>query len=93
MRLSFMKAAHAAVAGAADRKSGYLARFSRDVGYHGSFPEPSLAMIKLEGRRGGIRHLAKNELDMGHPAIVVGTEKRGLSSPNPFHAICSLGGA
>jgi len=49
------------------------------VGYHGSFPEPSLAVIKLEGRRGGIPHLAKNERDMGHPAIVVGTE-RGLSS-------------
>ena len=24
-------------------------------------------MIKLEGRRGGIPHLAKNERDMGHP--------------------------
>jgi len=75
MRLSLMKAAHAAVAGAAYRKSGYLARFSRDVGYHGSLPEPSLGVIKLEGRRGGIPHLAKNERDMGHPAIVVGTEK------------------
>jgi hypothetical protein len=50
------------------------------VGYHGSFPEPSLAVIKREGRRGAIPHLAKNERDMGHPAIVVGTEKRGLSS-------------
>jgi hypothetical protein len=29
-----MKAAHAALAGAAYRKSGYLARFSRDVGFH-----------------------------------------------------------
>jgi len=53
----------------------YLARFLRDVGYHGSFPEPSPAVIKLEGRRGGIPHLAKNERDMGHPATVVGTEK------------------
>jgi hypothetical protein len=33
MRLSLMKAAHAALAGAAYRKSGYLARFSRDVGF------------------------------------------------------------
>jgi hypothetical protein len=35
MQLSLMKAAHVAPDGAADRKSGYLARFSRDVGYHG----------------------------------------------------------
>jgi len=44
---------------------------------HVSFPEPSLAVIKLEGRRGGIPNLAKNERDMGHPAIVVGTQERG----------------
>jgi hypothetical protein len=31
MRLSLMKAAHATLAGTAYRKSGYLARFSRDV--------------------------------------------------------------
>jgi len=46
----------------------------------GLSPKPSLAVIKLEGSRGGIPHLAKNERDMGHPALVVGTEKRGLSS-------------
>jgi hypothetical protein len=67
----------------------YLARFSRDVGYHGSFPEPSLAVIKLEGRRGGIPHLAKNERDMGHPAIVGRDREEGVEFPNPFHAICS----
>jgi hypothetical protein len=33
MRLSLMKAAHAVVSGAAHRKFGHLARFSRDVGY------------------------------------------------------------
>jgi hypothetical protein len=62
------------------------------VGYHGSFPEPSLAVIKLEGRRGGIPHLAKNERDMGHPAIVGRDREEGVELPNPFHAICSLGG-
>jgi hypothetical protein len=38
MRLSLMKAAHAAPAGAAYRKSGYLARFSRDVGFREPLP-------------------------------------------------------
>jgi hypothetical protein len=41
----------------------HISRSLRDVGYHGSLPEPSLAVIKLEGRRGGIPHLAKNERD------------------------------
>ena len=52
--------------------------------------KPSLAVIKLEGRRGGIPHLAKNERDMGYPAIVVGTEKRGLGGP--FKPVFGLSG-
>jgi hypothetical protein len=35
-----MKAAHAALDGVAYRKSGYLARFSRDVGFHESESPP-----------------------------------------------------
>jgi len=50
-------------------------------------------VIKLEGRRGGIPHLAKNERDMGHPAIVGRDREEGVELPNPFHAICSLGAA
>jgi hypothetical protein len=38
MRLSLMKAAHATLDEAAYGKSGYLARFSRDVGYSGPRP-------------------------------------------------------
>ena len=34
MRLSLKKAAQAIMTGAAYRKSGHLARFSRDVGFH-----------------------------------------------------------
>jgi hypothetical protein len=41
MRLSLMKAAHAVTDKARHRKSGYLACFWRDVGFHGA-PSDSL---------------------------------------------------
>jgi hypothetical protein len=41
MRLSLMKAAHAVTDKATHRKSGYLAGFWRDVGFHGA-PSDSL---------------------------------------------------
>jgi hypothetical protein len=34
---------------------------------------------RLEGQACGIPHLAKNERDMGHPAIVAGIELKALS--------------
>jgi hypothetical protein len=30
----------------------------------------------LEGKAGGIPHLAKNERDVGHPAVVTGIESK-----------------
>jgi hypothetical protein len=39
MRLSLQKAAHATLVGASCRKSGHLAGFSRDVGYHCTIPQ------------------------------------------------------
>jgi hypothetical protein len=83
MRLSSMKAAHAAVAWGSYRKSGYLARFSRDMGYHSRI----FVIFKLldalsfgfilrerEVEVRGIPHLAKNERDMGHPELACRTE-------------------
>jgi hypothetical protein len=53
----------------------YLARFSRDVGYRRASPLALSPQATVQGKTRGIPHLAKNERDMGHPAIVVGTEK------------------
>jgi len=44
--------------------------------------------MKLEGRRAGIPHLAKNERDMGHPAVVVGTEN--CKTLRSVHSILDL---
>ena len=84
-----MKAANAAVAGAADRKSGYLARFSRDVGYRRASPLALSPQATVQGKTRGIPHLAKNERDMGHPAIVVGTEKTAKTLRS-VHSILDL---
>jgi hypothetical protein len=61
MRLSLMKAAHDALDGAAYRKFGYLARFSRDVG--GDRWSPLLNLEGSQSECSGIPHLAKNERD------------------------------
>jgi hypothetical protein len=47
----------------------YLARFSRDVGYHCSFPLTLDSSETLSGQHRGIPYLAKNERDMGHPSF------------------------
>jgi hypothetical protein len=36
-----------------------------------------VARDRFEGKACGIRHLAKNERDVGHPAIVAGMELKG----------------
>ena len=66
MRFSLKKTAHAALDGVAYRKSGYLARFSRDVG--GDRWSPLLNLEGYQSECSGIPHLAKNERDMGHPS-------------------------
>jgi hypothetical protein len=48
MRLSLMKAAHAVTDKATDRKSGYLARSWRDVGFRGA-PFDSLCFCYCVG--------------------------------------------
>ena len=48
------------------KRSLRLARFLRVVGFQGCVP------LGLEGKRGGIPHLAKNERDVGHPAVIAG---------------------
>ena len=42
-----------------------------------SFRQLSLALNRLEGKARGIPHLAKNERDIGHPAIGDGREPKG----------------
>ena len=48
----------------------HLARFLRDVGYHGCQPTgfsiPMAENVKVRG----IPHLAKNERDVGHPGSI-----------------------
>ena len=58
-----MKAAQVGLAGAAYRKSGYLARFSRDVGYRRASPLALSPRATVQGKTRGIPHLAKNERD------------------------------
>ena len=53
--------------GAAYRKFGYLARFSRAVGYRRPIFLTSDRHNEISGVRPVIPHLAKNERDMGHP--------------------------
>ena len=48
----------------------HLARFSRDVGYHGALPLTLDSPMHLAVNIGGIPHLAKNQRDVGHPALV-----------------------
>src|ERR1700677_237611 len=55
---------------------------------NGSWPQPperlrnkSALLWELRGERGGIPHLAKNERDVGHPALVVGIEPKARSLP------------
>src|ERR1700733_1904631 len=43
----------------------HLARFSRDVGYHGA----GFANFETSNQNCGIPHLAKNERDVGHPSV------------------------
>src|SRR5271168_4452102 len=45
----------------------YLARFWRDVGFHGSHPETPHTQSTVRGRHSSVPHLAKNERDVGHP--------------------------
>jgi len=74
MRLSLMKVARAALAGAAYRKSGYLAFFARYgapqiwISLLNALPRLEEKSQKLRGEFCGIPHLAKNERDMGHPS-------------------------
>ncbi len=48
----------------------YLARFSRDVGFHCSYPLTADSSDALYGRHRRNPYLAKNERDMGHPSLV-----------------------
>jgi hypothetical protein len=69
MRLSLMKAAHAVTGKATHRKSGYIAGFWRDVGFHGA-PSDSLRHTEFfndpnSGPR--LPHLAKNSEIWGTP--------------------------
>ena len=67
MRLSLMKAAHAALAGAAYRKSGYLAAFSRVVG-NANLNWPLLDDQKMLIRARRFPHLpTKNVVRYGAP--------------------------
>jgi hypothetical protein len=43
---------------------------------------------QFEGETCGIRHLAKNERDVGHPATVVGIEPKGEFIPRLLALCC-----
>ena len=70
MRLSLRESRIRVVASAASRKSGQ--RWC-ELGAHIRGPH------QLEGKTCGIPHLAKNERDVGHPAIVAGIEPKKRS--------------
>jgi hypothetical protein len=58
------------------------------VGFHGSLSWTFSVATELEGWRGGIPHLAKNERDMGHPEIRGRDRKEFVGElPNPSHPI------
>ncbi len=60
----------------------HLARFSRDVGYHGTFPRLS-AQPKIAGRHRGIAHLAECERDIGHPWSATGQSYKSKDANVP----------
>ena len=68
--VSSQKAAHDALDGAAYRKFGYLARFSRDVG--GDRWSPLLNLERYQSECSGIPHLAKKTEIWGPPGFLAG---------------------
>ena len=81
MRLSLMKGAHAVLSRAAYTKFGDLARFSRDVGYHGS----SLKLLRAPQFRTGAPPTSVARISYC-PALAtgisrtIGSDKQGSTS-------------
>jgi hypothetical protein len=83
MRLSLQKAAHAALAGAAYRKSGYLTTFfvGRCGKFHCSLPATLGISIDLRGIKVKFRelptspHKSKSVVRYGAPALVAGEDE------------------
>ena len=67
MRLSLEKGAHADLSGVSHRKSGHLARFSRDVGFRGSIPASIrglLGTLKGGNSRAVVSHISRKTSEM-----------------------------
>jgi hypothetical protein len=92
MRLSLQKAAHATLIRASCRKSGHLARFSRDVGHHRPTPRTARRLQELAVNIGGIPHLAKNERAVGHPLICGGERFKPFAPWTKLQWFCFLSG-